>query len=398
MKLKRITIDFLERMELLDNGFCSGVSLHCHTLFSKEMLDFVPDYAESIPIVSWLWKRETARYRKSEGRSPNFNKGYWEPPLTGRQVFESELSSISRLGLKGMVSITDHDSIQANLDLNGSCQNHTAPISVERTVPFETAYFHIGVHNLPCGSAEAIAKDLLSYTFDPDGPNDATLHRLFSLLDNTPEVLVILNHPVWDIELIGQKGHDRALRTFIREFGKWIHAIEINGFRPWSENQGAIELAEQLSLPIVSGGDRHCLHPNTMLNVTNCENFTDFVGEVRQEKLSKVVVLPDYREPIAFRQVRSMAQILGNYPEFPADRQNWSQRVYFDCEDGKGACPLVEHWNGHGPRWYEWGIGILHILGHPAMLPIFRWATSTATSGTKTAATVHHYRDRLFGT
>ena len=43
---------FLKRGERLNNVAWTGVSLHCHTLHSKELLDFVPYYAERISIVS----------------------------------------------------------------------------------------------------------------------------------------------------------------------------------------------------------------------------------------------------------------------------------------------------------------------------------------------------------
>src|SRR5262249_460579 len=154
--------------------------------------------------------RECRRYLKNEGRLPNFNLGYWEPPLTARQVFESESQNLKSMGLRAIVSITDHDSIQANLDLHSENVDPAAPISVEWTVPFRTAYFHLAIHNPPADCAGEISRQLLDYTFD-NSQNDEWLAELFSLLNEDPEILVVFNHPYWDIEMIGQEAHDRAL-------------------------------------------------------------------------------------------------------------------------------------------------------------------------------------------
>jgi hypothetical protein len=373
MKLKkRNRFHVLDRPADIDSEATVGISLHCHTLYSKEMLDFVPYYASSYPVISSIWRRECGRYLQNNGRMPNFNLGYWEPPLTARQVYDSEKQNLERMGLEAIVSVTDHDSIQAGLDLRDEGEP-TAPISLEWTVPFRSAYFHVGVHNLPAERAEEISQQLLDYTYAAaDYMSDERLMDLLSLLNEDPEILVVLNHPVWDIELIGQAKHDRALKEFLAEFGHWMHALEINGFRPWSENQAVIEIAERVGLPLISGGDRHCLGRNTMINTSSCCSFAELVDEIRNDKYSSIVVLPEYHQPLVFRQVRSIAQILGYYPDFPADRRHWSQRVFFDAEDGQGALPLSTHWNGRGPRWHEWGIGIFAALGHRAALPLFR--------------------------
>ena len=42
----------------------TGVSLHCHTMHSKEMLDFIPFYAEKLPIVSHFYSKEKESFAK----------------------------------------------------------------------------------------------------------------------------------------------------------------------------------------------------------------------------------------------------------------------------------------------------------------------------------------------
>jgi len=194
------------------------------------------------------------------------------------------------------------------------------------------------------------------------------------MLGEIPEVLIILNHPLWDIEMVGQQRHEDLLKDFIKEHGKWIHAFEINGFRSWSENKAVMELAESLSMPLVSGGDRHCGKPNTVINLTNAKTFAEFAEEIRVDRRSEVVIMPEYRQPLHSRQLGSIVEILKHYPEFPEGRRRWLDRVHFDTGDGSGLRPLSVHWKSGGPKWLHWAVWMCGILGHKNMRPAFRLA------------------------
>src|SRR5690349_15025199 len=82
----------------------TGVSLHCHTEYSKEMLDFVPHYADQLPIIASFWQREQVRYREREGRDVDFSTSFWSPPLSPKEVFDIEESQIRELNLDPLVS------------------------------------------------------------------------------------------------------------------------------------------------------------------------------------------------------------------------------------------------------------------------------------------------------
>ena len=368
MKNSSGEVMFLKRGEQLSETACTGVSLHCHSLHSKELLDFVPYYAERIPVASYFWRRSMQRHAEN-GLMPDFRSGYWEPPLTGVEVFESESNSLSKLGLESIVSITDHDSIGANLELCRSTSVKRAPISLEWTVPFENAFFHIGVHNLPIEQAETITEGLLEYTYSKCGPDNKRLSELLEMLNELSGVLVVLNHPIWDIEMIGQQEHERALRNILDRYSLWIHALEINGFRSWEENKAVIDLANSIGKPIISGGDRHCCQSNTMVNVTDARSFSEFADEIRIDGSSRIAVTPGYHVPLPVRQLRSMAQILANYKHFPTDRRLWSDRVFLDYHDGLGLRSLTETWNGHRPLWTYFTFFALSLLAHPVMEP-----------------------------
>ena len=374
MNLKQTRLHIFRKADDMTSKAKTGVSLHCHTEHSKEMLDFIPHYAEKLPIIAQFWRKERDKYLEKEGKGIDFSTAYWSPPLTAASVYGIEKQQINDAGLEAIVSLTDHDSINATLEVNEQFENSKAPISMEWTVPFDYGFFHVGVHNLPKNRAAELTQTLLDYTFVKENHSNEKLAEMFALLNELPGVLVILNHPLWDIEIVGRERHEALLKDFVSIHGKWIHAFEINGFRAWSENKAVIEMAEALGIPIATGGDRHGCKPNTVINLTNAPTFDEFVEEIRVQKRSEVVLMPEYEQPLHSRQLQSFSEILKMYPAFPNGRQKWFDRVYFDIGDGEGLRQLSVHWKRGGPTWLRWAIWTLGILGSPRMQPFFRVA------------------------
>ncbi len=371
MRLKQTNLHILRESKDLSGIAKTGVSLHCHTEHSKEMLDFLPHYANKLPVISFFYKREEIKYKAREGRGFEFSRGFWTPPLTASDVFKVEKSQINDAGLDAVVSLTDHDSIEANLKVNEDVENSVAPISLEWTVPFEYGFFHLGIHNLPKTQALDLTKTLLDYTFNKESQNNERLTELFAMLNDIPQVLIVFNHPIWDIELVGKEKHAILLKNFLELHGKWIHALEINGFRSWSENKDVIDLAESFGIPLVTGGDRHGCKPNTVINLTDGKTFADFVEEIRIDKHSEVALMPEYHYPLHSRQLQSFSEILKHYPEFPEGRKLWFDRVHFDIGDGFGTRKLSVHWDRGGPGWLRWAVWVLAIAGSPKLRPLF---------------------------
>ncbi|HMS38652.1 MAG TPA: hypothetical protein PKE69_00260 [Pyrinomonadaceae bacterium] len=371
MKLKQTRLHILHKAENLSHHAKTGVSLHCHTQFSQEMLDFIPHYAESIPIVRYFWKREREKFNKREGKDWDFSSAYWSPPLTPTDVFNIEKKQINDAGLDEIISITDHDSIDGYKQVHKEHDKKKAPISLEWTVPFEFGFFHVGIHNLPEDRAIDLTKTLLDYTFG-ENPTNEKLHELFAMLNEIPQVLVILNHPLWDIEMVGKTRHNILLRNFLSEHSHWLHALEINGFRTWSENKAVIEMAESFEIPICTGGDRHGCKPNTVINLTNAKTFEEFVDQVRTDKHTEVVLMPEYKQPLKSRQMASFGEIIKEYPHFPENRRRWFDRVFFDLGKGDGLKSLSGYgWKNGGPPWLRATTNIFGFAGSAAVRPLF---------------------------
>ncbi len=362
------TLSIVKRGEAFRHGMRTGVSLHCHTKFSREVLDFIPHYAAKIPLVASRFARLCQRYEAERGRPLDFTQAWWTPPVTPRVLHDVEAQHLENaLGVRGIVSITDHDEIEACCGLRATGEE--TPISTEWTVPFGVAYFHIGVHNLPPDHARAIADELFAFTRDPEARNQPeTLEELFSMLNALPGVLVVLNHPIWDIENIGQARHMAALKDFLDRYKRWLHALEINGFRSWRENREVARLARDLELPLVSGGDRHGLSPNTVVNLTDATTFEELVAELRLQRRSHVVVLPEYQENMALRIFEAATQILDQYPDYPEGQRHWTERIFFLDEQGR-PCSLQECWANHSPLWARAATWIFQQLGRRRWRP-----------------------------
>jgi hypothetical protein len=120
-----------------------------------------------------------------------------------------------------------------------------APVSFEWTVPFGPTFFHLGVHNLPTAQARTVFADLHDYTARPE-PN--RLRDLLEMLHAHEDLLIVLNHPLWDEADIGAPAHRQTLAALFSGYGRWIHAIELNGLRSWDENNEALELARAWQL------------------------------------------------------------------------------------------------------------------------------------------------------
>lgn len=362
-----------ERQGGFRGGFGAAVSLHCHTYHSKEILSFIPHYAAMIPVVSRLFKGEMDRYLTLHGKTIDFSHAYWTPPVSPGQVFEIETLQIEKeLCLPALVSITDHDDIEAGLHLQVLDSINRIPISLEWTVPYGQGLFHLGVHNLPAESATELTRELMKYTRRAEDAME--LSDLLTLINESPDTLIVFNHPLWDIELIGSKEHADGLKAFLSEHGHQIHALEINGFRSWHENKGVMRLAEDLDLPVVTGGDRHGCRANTLLNLTRAKTFADFAAEIREDSHSDVLLMPEYRESRIARTFEVVADVLRHYPRHPLGRGKWTDRIFIDINDGLGVCPLSRHWKIGGPAWVRASLWCLRMLGNHKVQPALRLA------------------------
>ncbi len=332
------TIGFAWKDSSLVSRFRSGVCLHGHTLHSEECLDFLPGYLHKAPVVSQI----VSGYQQGP-QQINFARAFWTPPMSPAAALRLERKQIEALRLRPLVSLTDHDTIEAGMSLQVAADPREVPVSVEWTVPYARSIFHFGIHNLPPASAREIMSMLTAFTVAPD---EDLLPGLLRGLAQTPDVLVVLNHPLWLEEGITRADHDIALPRLLRECNRSIHAFELNGTRGWKENLAVIELAQMHNRPLISGGDRHACEPSACINLTNAASFAEFVAEIRQG-VSMPYFMPHYREPMALRIIEMAWDVLRPYPGQPG-RERWTDRIFYRDDDGVTRS-LTELWRKRTP-------------------------------------------------
>ena len=340
----------------------TGVSLHSHTSYSEESLQFVHKFVTMVPFARGVMRSYEREYERIHGMKLDFVRAFWRPPLLPKMAYELEANQIRTLGLEPLVSITDHDTIEAPMLLRTVPSARHTPVSVEWSAPFGSTEFHLGIHNLPSAVGAEWMRRFATYTkqamdMRPNGvggggATDATDSQLLAMvreLDEMPGVLVVLNHPIWDLHGVGDAVHRRELCRFVAQAGQAIHAMELNGLRHAKENREVMRLARETGHQLISGGDRHGLEPNANINLTSAANFREFVEEIRVERRSHILFMPQYEKPWEGRILQSTLNAVTDFPEFIEGWQRWDERAFHPDVNGEMR-PLRELWaNGLAP-------------------------------------------------
>jgi hypothetical protein len=348
-------------------AFTTGVSLHSHTSVSEETLGFVHAMFVAMPGLKRVFDFYAQRSQRY-GVTLDFDRANWRPPLQPRMAYDLESRQIQRLGLNSLVSITDHDTIEAPMLLRTVPSSRHIPVSLEWSVPFGQTIFHLGIHNLPSRDGLEWMKRFEAFTakaratVPSSGENDRKLLAMLRELHECPQAMIVFNHPLWDLHKVGPV-HLVEVKRFLREAGYSVHAIELNGLRHVRENKQAAELARQTGHLVISGGDRHGLEANANINLTSAVSFTEFVEEVRVQRLSHVHFMEQYQRRWEQRILRSTLNAITDFPEFMPGWQRWDERAFHPDKDGVMR-PFAELWlNGRPPHLLMGAIRVVRLGG-----------------------------------
>jgi hypothetical protein len=339
-------------------------------MHSKERLTIVGRLIHALPLLPEIIQRERRRAAGPDASPIDFSRVWWTPPLSARQAVALETDQIeNKLGLAALVSLSDHDNIDGPVRLRLIRETRKTPISVEWTVPFGATCFHLGIHNLPPGRAGEAMQEMSAYT---RAPQSNRLRALLAGFGRAPETLVVFNHPMWDQTGIGLDRHVPLVQDFLQRGKPYVHAIEINGWRSWTENRRAIALAEATALPLISGGDRHGREPGAVLNLTTAASFDEFVDEVRRDRASTVLLMPQYHQPLKLRILQNMGDVLRDDPEHSLGWVRWGDRVFYRSPEGKTSS-LSELW-AREPAMIRRFLRLVRLLSNRHLQPALRFA------------------------
>src|SRR5579863_7586269 len=226
--------------------FRCAVSLHSHTMHSREGLDFIPRVMRKIGFVHPVFRLVDSLYERRMGRTVGYERAFWRPPRHPQAAYNLEADQIrGTLGLEPLVSITDHDELEACRELRAI--DIPIPYSLEWTVPYGATVFHLGIHNLPPDSAALWLGQMARYSAQP---REALLREILAALDDLSDVLVVLNHPFLTEERCDRASHVRSLMDFLAGYGRYTHALELNGLQPASANCDVVRLSCQTGIPV----------------------------------------------------------------------------------------------------------------------------------------------------
>lgn len=369
----RNQLTYLWQDRCVTSQYTSAVSLHGHTNHSRESLSFFKEFFSRNALFRKFLAHMEWRARRAASIQPDLTKGYWTPPLPPIEAFRLERRQIEQeLGLNSMVSLTDHDNIEAPLLLRVVPEARRIPVSLEWSIHFEPTIFHLGVHNLPTAEAEVWVKRMNAHT---QQPNPRELWELLSVLAQIPQVLVVFNHPLWDLPNIGKANHRRAVKDFLQYSNGFFHAFELGGLRTWKENKEVVELAKAYRHPVIAGGDRHGCEASALLNLTNASSFSEFVDEVRHEH-SHVLAMPQYAHSTALRVFHTVLDVIRTYPDHPMGSRVWDERVFHP--DVNGAIrPVAMLWDGP-PDAFKPVFRMLHAIDSEPYRRTMSWAFNRA--------------------
>ena len=341
--------------------FQSVVSLHSHSSCSREKLAFIPGIARQVPVVRRHFDRCVAKYKRTYGRALDFSSLVWRPPLAPAQVIDSECEQAHRrFDRPAIVSLSDHDTLEGPLALRAAGRLDV-PLSFEWSVLYKGSMFHLGLHGISPASVEWLMPRLAAHTSTGEG----TAAELLDALSSCPDTVVVLNHPCWDMSGVGRLRHDANLLSFMRHHGNWIHALELNGYRTWTENRRVLPLAQGFGLPVVGGGDRHGYMANAIVNLSAATTFEEFAYELRAERASECVVLPEYEQPFASRVLETACGILRPDPRGGGLR--WEDRVFATVNGVEHA--VTDTWTV--PLWVDMCVSMVRALGSPVPRRLF---------------------------
>jgi hypothetical protein len=356
----RSQLIYLSRDRSFPASFRSAISLHGHTNHSREGLGFVSGVLRSKRMIgAWLDRRER-RCIHETGLVVNLEKAYWTPPLDATLAYRLEQRQIESLDLQPFVSLTDHDIIEAPMQLRASAETADAPVSVEWTAPFGRSKFHLGIHNLPAAKAREWMARLQACTAKHD---DREVCGMLADLHAVPTVLIVLNHPLWNLYALPAEEFDFELDRFLRDAGQFVDAFELNGLRSREENQQVADLAVKWNQVLISGGDRHACEPNANVNLTHAEDFEEFISEVRNQRRSTVLFMPQYEEQMGLRLFQNFLDIIREYPEFPEGQRKWDERTFHPDQDGT-VVPVYKLWPNGTPSMFRKLFGLARMLEH----------------------------------
>jgi hypothetical protein len=114
---------------------------------------------------------------------------------------------------------------------------------------------------------------------------------------------------------------------------------------------------------VISGGDRHGLEPNANINLTSAMSFTEFVEEIRVDRMSHVHFMEQYQTKWEQRILSSTLNAITDFPDFMPGWQRWDERAFHPDRNGEMRS-FAELWpDGRAPKLMLGAIHVIRLAG-----------------------------------
>jgi hypothetical protein len=118
-----------------------------------------------------------------------------------------------------------------------------------------------------------------------------------------------------------------------------------------------------------------------LLNLTEATSFGEFARDIRQQRRSVVLVMPEYRQSLVARKLAVASDALREYPSHPMGQRRWIDRVSYE-RNGETR-RLSDAWPKGGPWWVRCATRAFEIATSAPLLPALRllvWLAGASTS------------------
>ncbi len=181
----------------------------------------------------FLARLENRSESNHAGVRVNYSASYWTPPMTPKLAFDLESKQIEDLGIASVWSPSPR-SRQHQARLHAAAyRSERSPDpgfrGVERALWRRTGF--PSRHTQPAQRqgcrVDADPRELAS-TDNPSAARSA-FGEILAALNDEPNVMVIFNHPLWDLFMVGKEKHQFLVNEFLLKYGNFMHALELNG-------------------------------------------------------------------------------------------------------------------------------------------------------------------------
>ncbi len=88
-------------------------------------------------------------------------------------------------------------------------------------MPYRDSVIHLGIPNLPSATATSWIKTFAAFTASPSMKR---LEQILSELNDLTNVLMVFNHPAWNLNKVGAERHRFCIHEFMTNCGRFTHA------------------------------------------------------------------------------------------------------------------------------------------------------------------------------